>query len=170
MKKFSTALAICGLILAVNVASAQISGRVGDDGFIIVNATPAVNASGLDLNSPGGYLIPVPPGDLTAPAAPFAFMLANNNKQVTFGNLGTSVAIDGDLVTPVGYDSAGNNADGGTDITASLGISGSAVGMPFSVAAAGGGPVDPGPTTPEPATGLLAIFGALGLLGFRRRR
>ena len=161
MNKLFVALAVCALLLCGSFAQAQeVSGSVNGDGFIVVTGTGNPMAAGLDIVSAGSNLVPIPPGTTAAPADPFSFLLANSNQQVTFGNLGTTVSLEGELVTMVGYNSS-SGADPAVDLAASTWGNGP---TPVSIPFAGT------PVIPEPATGLMAVFGALGVLGFRRRR
>ena len=162
MKKFA---AIAIVLAAANLATAEVTGSVNGDGKIVISASPAVTAAGLNLQSAGGYLDPIPPGDLTASAAPFAFLLANNANQITWGNLGAGVVIDGDLVTSAGFTGTADNFD----VTAAWGDGPNQVAFSVAGPAVVAPPVTD-PTTPEPASGILAALGALGVLGFRRRR
>ena len=137
------------------VAQAQVTGEVRD-GFIVVIAESPVEAAGLDFVSAGGNLVPVPdpPG-----SSPFTFFLSNSPNQITWGNLGSTVTIDGEFVTQAGY--SGDNPEG--DLTASWGMGATPVAFPVTVPSTG-------PVVPEPTSGLMAAFAAIGLLGFRRRR
>ncbi len=55
---------------------------VNDDSNIVV--TTDFSVFGLELNSKGGYLIPIPPGDLTADADPFLGFLSNSPNQISY--------------------------------------------------------------------------------------
>lgn len=57
-----------------------------------------VNSSGFDFISAGGNLVPVPNDNAT----PFQFMLSNSANQVTYGNLGSTVALNGTTQLSVG--------------------------------------------------------------------
>ena len=74
-----------------------------NDQFIFLSGS-GEQTVGLDIVSTDAQLIPIPPGDLTAPADPFQFLLSNNESQVTFGSLGTPVTLDGVLITRVGFE------------------------------------------------------------------
>ncbi len=141
-------------------AHAAVIGSVNDEGKIIVMGEGEL-LEGMRIESLGEYLIPIPPGDLTADADPFMFLLANNTHKVVFASLGSLVKLGGVLVTTVGY-----SAPAGTDITIDLAdsvwgnssLSTEPVPIVFIL----------GPAIPEPASGLLALIGVLGLLGFRQ--
>ena len=150
-------------LVAISLALAFATGAfaaetlsLNDDGMIVFSADTAISASGLNIESVSGALVPIPPGDLTASAAPFSFLLANNANQVTYGNLGSAVAIDGDLVTAVGY--SGDTANFALDVSGAWGDGATQVSAVVA------------PAVPEPASGILVGLGSLGLLGFRRRR
>jgi len=55
---------------------------VNNEGNIVVSTDLAV--FGLDINSKGGHLIPIPPGDLTAPADPFSLFFSNSSTQIAY--------------------------------------------------------------------------------------
>ena len=160
MKTFFAALALCCMVVATANAD-HIRGSVNADGKIVISNSGADTEplAGLDLISAGGNLVPDPAGN----AAPFQFQLAGTANQITYGNLGTAVdvAAGAEIVTTAGYNTAA-----GADIAADLATSTWGMGVtPTALPFDGGGPV-----IPEPATGLMAIFAALGCLGFRRRR
>lgn len=91
----------------------------------VTSSGGVVEAAGLDFQSSNDGLIPT--GGVPAP---FAFLLSDTASQVTYGNLGSTVSIDGDLTLSVG-------ATTGAEIEASWGMG--AVPVTFPVAAAGGG-------------------------------
>jgi len=70
------------------------------DGRIVLRTDQPIQVAGVDLQSAAGLLVPVPdpPG-----AAPFTFFLANTPNQITWGNLGSTVLIDGVFETEAGY-------------------------------------------------------------------
>ena len=154
MKKFAIAL----MITALTAMAAQAQGVVGSivDGKVAITLDADAALSGLNLKSAGGNFVPIPPGDTTAPAAPFTFLLANNASNVSYAAIpGTTVPVSaGTLVTGVGYTGTG-------DVAADLAESayGNAAFQQVNF-----------PTVPEPATGVMAALACLGLLGFRRRR
>jgi len=83
------------------------------DGKLVVIASD-LKVAGIDLVSEKGLLVPVPDGD----PAPFAFFLSNTANQITWGNLGSTFTIDGELVTEAGY--TGDPTSG--DLRAAVGI------------------------------------------------
>lgn len=139
-------------VLAAQVSSsvqAQIAGEVREGKIVIVASEPT-ELAGVDLISANDLLVPVPED---VGSAPFAFFLANTSGQVTWGNLGSSVTLDGEWETGAGY----LGDDPATDLTASWGSGVQPVSFPVN-------------NVPEPTTALLSIFGVLGFLGFRARR
>lgn len=158
MKSLLSALAIVSMTALF--AQAQVTGTINDDGFVVVTAETPVEAAGLDIISAGGLLVPVEGTD----ASPFTFFLSNTPNQITWGNLGTTVTLEGDLVTGAGY--TGDDPAG--DLTAAWGNGPTPVAFPVTA-----GTVEPpvgNEVVPEPTAGLLTVFAALGVLGFRRRR
>ena len=152
MDKARQLLAISFAIVVALVGSsveAQITGEVRD-GKVVVIATEPTELAGVDLISANELLVPVPED---VGADPFSFFLANNSGQVTWGNLGSGVTLDGEWETGAGY----LGDDPLTDLTASWGSGAEPVAFPVN-------------NVPEPATALLSIFGVLGFLGFRARR
>ncbi len=162
MTRYFVVLAILGMILIAHTAHAQdrLTGHVNLDGKVVLSAPDGpIQAGSLDFISAGGYLVPVPESvaasDFFALGKGFAIYLANTNQQITLINLGTTTTIEGELVTPIGYDlSKGRPL---IDLTAAWGNGPERVN--FAV-----------PFVPEPAAGVLAMIGILGLLGFRCRR
>ena len=143
MKSIFTSLAI--VALTALFAHAQVAGTVNEDGIIVISGN-GEEAAGVDINSAGGHLVPVDGG-----AAPFAFFLSNTANQITWGNLGTAVTLEGEWVTGAGY--TGDDPAG--DITATWGSGVTPVAFPVT----GGTPVEPpSEVIPEPATGILAAF------------
>jgi len=155
MKTILASLAVFSL--AASFAHAQVTGAINSDGFFVITGNGEV-AAGVDLISADGLLIPAadPPG-----AAPFQFLLSNTASQITWGNLGAGVTLDGEFVTGAGY----TGDDPANDLTAAWGDGSNPVAFPIGAPAA---PVDE--IIPEPATGILSAFAVIGMLGFRRRR
>ena len=96
-------LSACALALVISrPATGQLSLVLNEShNFVLVGN--GENLSGLNFVSAGGGLRPIEPGDLTASAAPFTFLLANNENQITYGNLGSSVNIDGVVELGAGW-------------------------------------------------------------------
>ena len=132
-----------------------VSGFVNEDGFIVLLATEPIDAAGLDFQSADGNLVPV--SDEVG-AEPFTFFLSNTSNQVTWGNLGSTVAIE-EFVTGVQYV---GDPDG--DLVAFWGDGPT----PVSIAINLTGPGDE--LIPEPTGAVLAWFAMLGLLGLRNPR
>jgi len=153
MKKFAAALAICGLFLAAT-ASAQLTAEFPvEGGNISLLSGDAIALSGIEFASGAGSLVPT-----GGNAAPFAFMLSDTANLVTYAQLPGAVNLAAGSTTVL---AAGVSA-GASDVTATFGALGDPVPVAF--------PVNPAGIIPEPASGLMAAFGIIGLLGFRRRR
>lgn len=142
-------------LFSASVSAQTVSGTVNDDGLIVISGT--LDLIGIDLHSPGGYLIPVSSGE----ADPFDVLVTNSPKEVLFGSVGVSnaLSLDGELVLAAGYD--------GGDV--------------FDLFGSWGGPLDgqegsiaftaPSvPAVPEPGAGFLATVCLLSLLSLRGRR
>ncbi len=159
MKKFAIALMITALT-ALAAQAQGVEGSITDDGKVAITVDGSVAMSGLNLKSAGGYFVPIPPGTTSAPAAPFTFLLANNANNVSYAAIpGSTVAVEGTLITDVGY--TGDAAGVTDDMAASAYGNAAFQQVTFPTTA---------PVVPEPATGILAAIAGLGLLGFRRRR
>lgn len=157
MKKFIAVLAIAAFASAVN---AQQNVSI-NDGVVTLNGE-FKQLAGIETVSAGGKLslasvnIPnVGDIDLTAPFTG-GTVVAKEAGTVVLGVLGADKRIDieGATATSIMYD--GDNAAAQGDLTVNLGL-GDAAPAAF-------------PVVPEPATGLMAAFGLVGLLGLRRRR
>ena len=143
-------------------AHAAVIGSVNKEGKIVLKGD-GEELDGYALDSDGDYLIPIPPGDVTADADPFMVLLKNDTDQVVFASVRSPVTLDGILETEVGY-----SAPPGTDFKIDLAESvwGNASLSPEPI------PIEWVPISeiPEPASGLLALVGALSLVGLRRHR
>lgn len=153
-----TLISICFGILSIlssSVSAQTITGTVNEDMFIVISGT--VDLLGVDVQSPGGHIIPVPGGV----PDPFDVLVTNTPNEVLFGSVGISnaVTLDGELVLGAQY-------DGGEvfDLIGSWGgpANGQEGPITFTQTAF--------PTIPEPNAGLLASFGLLSLLAIRTRR
>jgi len=143
--------AIFSALLSSSVSAQTVTGFVNDDGFIVISGQ--LDLIGIDVQSPGGHLIPVPNENVD----PFGVLLTNTTNQVIVGSLGDPFALDGEVVLGAGYDGGGV----------------------FDLVGTWGGTLDEGPisfaspsvpTIPEPNAGLLASVGLLSLLTLRVRR
>ena len=97
----STSLVFAFVLLgASTTGQAQLVTGEVREGLISVFASQPVETAGLDFQSAAGRLIPVPdpPG-----ASPFTFFLSNTRNQITWGNLGSTVTLDGAFNTQAGY-------------------------------------------------------------------
>ena len=134
-----------------------LAGSINEDGFIVLSASESLAVAGIDLQSAAGNLVPI--SDEVG-SAPFAFFLSNTPNQITWGNLGSTVTLEGDFVTGAQY----NGDDPAGDLTAFWGDGPTPVA--FAIGAAGG----VAPVVPEPSGISLASLALLGLLGLRTRR
>jgi hypothetical protein len=139
-------------------AAGPIFAVINQDGSISVLSTEPIDASGIDIQSAGGHLVPVE-GD----ASPFAFFLSNTPNQITWGNLGTTSTIDGEWWTGAGY----NGPDPLNDLTLAWGNG--ATPVAFAVLGTSNGDFT-SPTVPEPTAGLLFSCCGLALVNLRRGR
>ena len=153
-----------------------------EDGKVALRFEEAIMVSGLNLKSEGDFFVPIPPGTTTAPAAPFAFLLANNPNNVSYAAIpGLLVEISGTWVSEVEYTGP---LDGvGQDLSAALALNNFGGGLSF--------PTEPQPPTPpmpdlppvqvcfapnfqscvpEPSAFPMAALGVVGLLSIRGRR
>ena len=103
-----------------------ISGVIGEDGLLSLQGT-GQSVVGVEFSSLDSLLNPVPSID-GAPAspAPFTLLLSNTPNQVTLGNLGNGVTVDGSLKLPVGY----NGTDPRRDLSAQWGRGAEAIDFP----------------------------------------
>ena len=106
-----------------------------------------IRVAGVDLQSAEGLLVPVP--DPPGPA-PFTFFLANTPNQITWGNLGSTVLIDGVFETEAGY--LGDPTSG--DLLAFWGDGATPVSFGFTVADSLNDSVSPAVDPPVVAPGV----------------
>ena len=85
-----------------------------------------IELQGLNLQSQAGLLVPIP-GDN---ADPFSFALLNTPQQISLGNLGTTVRLDGEIVFDIGY----TGDDPASDLKATYGENGSEKEFPVEIA------------------------------------
>lgn len=153
MKKLLATIAIVGL--AASFAQAQIELNLDGGEFTIKNiGGDTEGLLGLDVKSAdGGLVAPEGGGPL------FAFTLPSTVNAVSLGNLGTTydLAAGATAKTGVQYTGTSSILQPGTNFAgSSTGGQGGVTGVAFPI--------------PEPASGLMAAFALMGLLGFRRRR
>ena len=149
-------------------AMAQVPQAMGSlvDGQLAVLFEEPLELVGVFFISEGEHFIPIPPGDTTAPAAPFSLLLENNPGNVSFAAMpGSVVPMEGTWVTGIGY--AGPIDTIRSDILTSF------------VDASDFRPFEPynfcfnesfSRVCPEPSSNAIATIGALALLTLRRRR
>ena len=99
MSRITPLICFLCLVLAGNIAYAQVTATVSSDGYVVLSGTD-LDLIGIDLMSAGGHLIPIPNDD----ASPFSFLLKNVPTQITYGNLVGSVRLDGELKLSAGYE------------------------------------------------------------------
>lgn len=149
MKKFIAAIAIATICSYANGQALVGEWPQGGGNITVTPTADPIQAGGIELVAE--------PGILTqgASADPFAFFIPNSAApgNVTFGSLGTPVTIDGPVELDVAVSASAVNGD----ISATWGMGVTPTAFPVT-------------TIPEPATGLMAAFGLVGLLGLRRRR
>ena len=153
MKKFSSAIAICGLLFAANLATAGhgdgtllITYPVGGGPITLTASGGDVPAAGLDFTSASGNLIPTGGTD----ASPFTFFLSNTPNQITYANLGSAVLFADGTSTVM---SAGYSGGPDCDLTFLWGDSDPPVAFPAC-------PFDlDGPVTASPVRGSTLDFG-----------
>jgi|GEM_PF-1589311 len=106
------------------LASVPLTGELRDGKIVLISTEP-VRAAGLDFQSVLGLLEPIsdPPGPV-----PFTLLLSNTRNQITWGNLGSTVTIDGELVTAAGY--TGDPTSG--DLRLFVGIHTESIEIPLS--------------------------------------
>lgn len=130
-----------------------------DGGRLSITTPAAISMSGLNLKSLSGSLIPIPPGDTTAPADPFTFLLANSPSNISFAAIpGTTVNFAaGDVIANIGYTGTDAEAALADMATSAFGDASFAqVSLPLSV-------------VPEPSASVLGLCCCVMLLPWRRR-
>ena len=110
------------------VSESLLSGVINFENQLVLMGE-GLSVIGLQLTSTEGQLVPLPPGDLTADASPFAIVLANDATGITLGNLGEGVAVDGELLTPITY--LGSSPE--SDLLALWGAEGSSEQRTFTI-------------------------------------
>lgn len=157
MKKFIAAIALAAI---ASVSYGQTIDII--DGHINIKGDVA-GLAGIEAISPAGHLSldsTVIEGigtiEFKTPFPASASVVDNTANSVVLGVLGADARIDisGTTATAIGYAESVDVAK--TDLTVNLGI--------------GDNPPAAFPVVPEPATGLMAAFGLVGILGLRRRR
>ena len=139
------------VILSSTIAQARVmTGYVNSDQHVVVSSDFAV--FGLDLISEGGYLVPIPPGDVTAPADPFQFLLTNSPNHIAYSSFGRSVLLDNEVLSAKYAPPEGVLATDDLTGTCAAGF------QPCTITIS---------DVPEPPTSLLFLFSALAFLGFR---
>ena len=78
-----------------------------DERLNLVLSANGFETLGVDITSPSGSLVPIPPGDLTADPSPFTFLLANQPSQITLATLGQTITIDGDITLDARWNPGG---------------------------------------------------------------
>lgn len=96
-----TVVVVSAMAALANPSYGQVIATLDETNHFILQGRATM--SGLDIMSPGGALIPIEGGTLSASAAPFTFLLSNTENQITYGNLGTSVELDGALTLSAGW-------------------------------------------------------------------
>ena len=165
MKKFAIALAV--IVASATVAQAQFESSLNDDNAIVVTnkfPTNPIKLFGAEFRSASGGLV-------FGSAAPFGTAFGPSATYIPLADPNGAVQIDGSVTFDIKY----NAPEAGSDLEVTISpVSGQGadaqVSAPLAAPPTGGGGDGGDPVTPEPASGLLAAMGALGLLGFRRRR
>ena len=156
MNRIRALLCFLAVATVADTSRAQVDLTVSPDGQIVLLGK-GIDLVGVDLISSGGYLVPPNEDD----PDPFAFFLENTSSQVTYGVLGTSVPLDGELPLSAYYQVSEN-----VDISQDLAQS-----QWGGLGDGNQGPIGfPLPPTPEPGAGSLAVLGLAYLFGMTRRR
>ena len=93
-------------------------------GRIVLQASD-LDVQGINFESEAGLLVPIPNND----ASPFDIALSNTNTQISLGNLGSTVRLDGELITEIRYE----GTDPSSDLKATYGVEGVEVAFPVEV-------------------------------------
>lgn len=106
MKRISNLLLVCLGLASANAQATEpyaLAGSLNDQGFIVVSGVQ--DLIGIDLKSPGGYLVP----GQDRMSTPFDITLASTPTRTVFGNLGVDnvVALDGSIVLNAQYLTSG---------------------------------------------------------------
>ena len=102
----------------------DLRGLIVTGGRIILEAND-LDVQGVNFESAAGLLVPIPNND----ADPFDFALSNTNEQISLGNLGSTVRLDGQLITEIRY--LGTEPE--SDLKATYGADGAEVEFPVEV-------------------------------------
>ncbi len=86
------------LITLVATVPAEVVLTTNQDGNLVFTGQ-GESVSAIEVRSPLGGLIPVGTEGKSESAAPFQFFLTNNEKSITWANLGVTYELDGELVT-----------------------------------------------------------------------
>ena len=138
--------------------SRTVSVRLNEQGLLVLEGT-GQQISGVNIVSPSGSLLSTASGDLSSDAAgPFSFLIANNENQVSFGNLGATVTLD-EIVLPVGVDAQDLAS---SDLVIEIGIGADVVRLEL------GSQLIPEPSRLGPF--IFGVLAAMGTVRSRRRR
>ena len=99
-------------------------GVIRTDGRIVLEAND-LNVQGVNFESAAGLLVPIPNNE----ADPFDFALSNTSTQISLGNLGSTVRLDGQLITEIRYE----GTDPESDLKATYGSDGVEIEFPVEV-------------------------------------
>lgn len=98
-KRLSHCCGVVALLMAMAIsATAEVVLTTNQDGNLVFTGQ-GESISALEVRSPLGGLIPVGTEGKSESAAPFQFFLTNSEKSITWGNLGATYELDGELVT-----------------------------------------------------------------------
>ena len=96
-------IGLWGVLLTSQVCLGVVSVSMDEQFHFVLNGQ-GEQLTGLEFASESGALVPAPPGGGSASAEPFTFLLSNTPNQITYGNLGTGVTIDGSVTLMAGWD------------------------------------------------------------------